>query len=446
MTRLFQKRYFRRVDEVAAWRLCTGCGACVSACKENAIDLVNIIELGIRPKIDPTKCKECGECIAVCPGIEIYHQQLNKQTIPKLRKAWGPILEVWEGYATDPEIRFKGSSGGATTALALSCLENENVAGVLHICADPQNPLQNTTVFSKNKEELLMCTGSRYSPAAPCEKLKWIQQASLPCVFIGKPCDIAALRKLQAVDPTLSAKVHLAISIFCAGTPTTRGTLEVLKALDVAPEKALEVRYRGCGWPGVTTVKLKGTNGEQREMTYEQSWGTILSNHCQIRCRLCPDGTGEFADISCGDPWYQKTERDDPGRSLILIRTERGRESLNKAIESGYLRLTKVQPKLLSRSQQSLLNKRRNLWGRLLVMRMMHIPVPRYRGFFLFRNWLRLSAIEKLRSLGGTLKRIILRRWMRPLKTTIKDNRLQDANNAENFLINFDEYKQQCKV
>lgn len=391
-----------------------GCGVCVSTCPENNIRLVDVPDQGLRPVVDSAKCQKCGDCVKVCPGVGISHQPFNEQTIPKLRESWGPVLEVWEGYATDPAIRFKSSSGGVSTALALFCLEKRRASGVLHICANPGNPLQNTTVISKSKERLLTCTGSRYSPAAPCEKFKLIQAAPSPIVFIGKPCDIVALRKSQVVDPTLSKKVSLAISIFCAGTPAAKGTLEVLRTLGVTPEKVQELRYRGNGWPGMTTAKLKGTNGEQREMTYEESWSNILSNYCPLRCRLCPDGTGEFADVSCGDPWYRKIESDDPGRSLVLLRTERGRDLLRKAMESGYVHLNKVQPGLLPRSQQSLLNKRRNFWGRLLAMRMMRIPAPRYVGFSLFANWRRLSVTSQIRSVLGTLYRIIFRRLNKP--------------------------------
>lgn len=428
-------RRLNNVQQIAAWRLCMGCGACAAVCPEHNIQLIDVADQGLRPVANLAKCRKCGECLKVCPGIEISHQPFNSQTIPELRQDWGPVLEIWEGYATDPEIRYKGSSGGATTALALFCMDKEQASGVLHIGTKPETPLQNVPVFSKNREELLACTGSRYSPAAPCEKLHWLEESNSACVFIGKPCDIVALRKSQGVNPVLDSKVCLAISIFCAGTPTINGTYKLLDVLGIRPEKVEELRYRGCGWPGATEVKIKGDNGRVCQMTYEESWGNILSNYAQLRCRLCPDSTGEFADISCGDPWYRDIEPDEPGRSLVLVRTEPGRRILHSAMDAGYVELEKVTLEVLPASQKALLNKRQNLFGRLLAMRIMRIPIPVYVGFSLFRNWLRLSTIKKIRSFGGTLKRIISRGWMRPLRPTISGSKFHSKYRSQSYVL-----------
>jgi coenzyme F420 hydrogenase subunit beta len=129
---------------------------------------------------------------------------------------------------------------------------------------------------------------------------------------------------------------------------------------------------------------------------------------------LCPDSTGEFADIFCGDPWYREIESGEPGRSLVLVRTELGKEILLKAMASDYVELERVESSTLPRSQMALLRRRRHLWGRLLTMRIMQIPVPKYIGFSLFANWLGLSTMEKIRSYGGTFKRIIRRKWTKP--------------------------------
>lgn len=393
-----------------------GCGACAATCPENNIRLVDVPDQGLRPVVDSARCQKCGECIKVCPGIGVFHRSFNSETIPQLRQAWGSVLELWEGYATDSEIRYKGSSGGVVTAIALFCLEKEQASRVLHIGADPEAPWQNVPVFSKGREQLLACTGSRYSPAAPCEKLREIQEADSSCIFIGKPCDVVALRKSQTINPKLNKKVGLTISIFCAGTPTTKGTYQLLDALGVAPEEVDQLRYRGYGWPGMTMVKIKGGNGQTRQMTYDRSWGDVLSKHGQFRCRLCPDSTGELADISCGDPWYREIEPNDPGWSLVLIRTEKGKEIFHKAMETGYVTAMQADPSILPRSQRALLSRRRNLFGRLLTMRIMGVPTPSFKGFNLFKNWCHLTGRSKVRAVLGMLRRIIFRKLYRPMR------------------------------
>jgi coenzyme F420 hydrogenase subunit beta len=418
----------KRADQVAHWRLCLGCGACVPACPNNNIQLVDIQDQGLRPVLNEAKCQQCGQCLKVCPGIEISQGPFDNHAIPQLLISWGQVLEVWEGYATDPRIRFEGSSGGTATALALFCLEKQNFAGVLHIGTKPEYPLRNVQVFSKSREELLRCTGSRYSPAAPCERLNWIQESTAPCVFIGKPCDVVALRKSEAVNAKLNNKVGLAISIFCAGTPATQATHNLLKALGVKPEEVEELRYRGCGWPGAAAVKIKGDGRQIRRMTYEQAWGDILSKHTQFRCRLCPDSTGELADISCGDPWYRKPESGEPGMSLVLVRTEKGRKVVEEAMTAGYIQLQRAGPSALPLSQKSLELRRRHLWGRLLAMRMFLIPVPKYKGFHLFSNWRGLSTGDKVRSVLGTIRRIITRKWWRALPRHSKSSSPHTSN------------------
>lgn len=404
------------VSDVASWRMCLGCGACACLCPNKAISLVDIFDQGIRPKIDKDLCQKCGDCLNVCPGIGFSHKVFGENTIEELRDGWGPVLEVWEGYSSDDQMRLAGSSGGAVSALAIHCLESGDVCGVLHIGVSNKDPLTNISVFSTSSQEVISAMGSRYGPAAACERFDWIEKAEGKCVFIGKPCDVAALRKAQKINPELNEKVLLAISIFCAGTPSIEGTYKVLKSLGVEPDQVKEFRYRGCGWPGMTTAKLNDDDEDLHEMTYSESWGTILCNHVGLRCRLCPDGTGEMADISCGDPWYMDSAGEDPGQSLILIRTDNGREIFKKAIQDKVIHATPAKPEILPASQKWLQKKRYNAWGRLFSMRLVFIPVPHFKGFCLFSCWIRLSLADKIRSIAGTISRILKRKWYKPLK------------------------------
>ena len=403
------------VEDVAQRQLCCGCGACAYI-SPSTIEMVDSLNHGRRPRFK-SQCRSTADdqaALRVCPGIGLEHRfdVSHPDLISELVPGWGPVLEVWEGHATDDAIRFAGSSGGAASALALACIEQAGMHGVLHIKARADVPYLNHTVLSTTRQEILSATGSRYAPASPCDGLQLIEDAPAPCVFIGKPCDVAAVDKAKQVRPALAEKVGVTIAFFCAGTPTTNATFKLLRRMGVDdPSQVVELRYRGNGWPGEATVTLRTEDGiETRSMSYEESWGEILTNDKQWRCHVCADHTGEFADIAVGDPWYRRVGPNERGSSLVLVRTERGRGIVRQAIEHGYLTLTRADASILPRSQPNLLRGRGAVWARILVSRLMGVHAPRYRGFPMLRFWLtKLSGMEKLRSILGTARRVMKR-------------------------------------
>lgn len=376
----------------------------------------------VRAGVDATMLGPESDAMRVCPGIHLEHTFDRSLPIYKreLMDGWGPVIEMWEGHAGDGAIRWAGSSGGAATALALYCLERAGMHGVLHTGARKDVPYLNETVMSHNRDELLSRTGSRYAPSSPCEGLQRIMDAPGPCVFIGKPCDIAAAQKLRKLRPALDEKLGLTIGFFCAGTPSTRGTLALLERAGVKdPNNVRSLRYRGNGWPGMWKVEWDEGDGiRTKEMTYADSWG-FLQKYRQWRCYICPDHTGEFADIALGDPWYRKVQPGEAGSSLILARTERGRRIVEEAIAAGYLIATPAPSERLPKSQSNLLKTRGGLWGRLWTLRLMGAGVPTYRGFAMFRYWWReLSWGEKIQSFAGTAKRVFRKGLRRRVEVT----------------------------
>lgn len=410
-----QKQLINVVD-IASWRLCIGCGACVCACPEDRLRLYDVLEEGIRPFLEERGCDHCGKCVEVCPGYTIVHPNalMKGELGEEIHEGFGAILEIWEGYAVDEEIRFHGSSGGLVSALAMYCMEKEGMYATIHTGIEPDKPWKNKTVMSKSRSDLLGRTGSRYSPASPCDGLKKIESSPSPCVFIGKPCDVVGTRMSQAARSELDRKIGVSIAFFCAGTPSTMGLLDLLKGLDVKLDCINEIRFRGRGWPGKFTVKMNGNANTIQEISYMESWG-FLQRYRPYRCHLCPDGTGEFADLSCGDPWYRGVPENETGYSLVLVRTEKGKKILHSAIEAGYVCLKQVNPKVLVDSQENLLQKRRAIWGRTLVMGLFGIPTPNFVGFSLFKNWRKLPMKEKLRSTLGTARRIMSRRYYKKM-------------------------------
>ena len=408
------------IEDVAAWQLCCGCGACAYMDPDEIV-MIDTLAYGRRPRLRNRNIdvRANEEALTVCPGIALRRPGTARPgIIQDLMPAWGPVLGVWEGYAEDRQIRYEGASGGTATALAFYGMEQSGMYGTLHIRAREDIPYLNRTVLSQTKEDLLAGAGSRYAPASPCDGLDMIEEAPAPCVFIGKPCDVAAVRKVVELRPRLKDKIGLTIAFFCAGTPSTVGTLAMLRHMGIEdPGSLISLRYRGRGWPGEVTATYRD-NGAivSRTLTYEQSWGTILAKQRQWRCYICPDHVGEFADIAVADAWHQSIRDHQPGRSVIIARTARGKQFLQQAISAGYLKAEPVSPEVLPACRPGQAPYLGQLWARLQTLKALQVPTPDYKGFALFELWkAELSVREKGRSILSTVKRILFKRLWWPL-------------------------------
>ena len=404
------RRSIDGIQDVAEFSLCTGCGACAFA-QPDAIEMVDDLDAGRRPVVRSIdgRLLPTVKALEVCPGVGLEQTSSVPDEITELRAKWGPVLDVWEGWATDRGLRHAASSGGIASALALHSIEQQGYHGLLHIRSRRDAPHLNETVLSTHRDTILGSTGSRYAPASPCDRLDLLRNAPAPCVFVGKPCDVAATWKLRQTDDLLDQQLGLTVAIFCAGTPTTRGTLEMLARMGIPdPDALVSLRYRGNGWPGDAVAEIRDTDGSLRSerLTYDESWGEVLQRHRQWRCYVCADHTGQFADIAVGDPWYRSVGGDD-GRSLILVRTKRGQRILAAALAAGDVVAQQVSPSRVPDAQPGLRDIRGAVGGRIAVLRLLRIPAPRYSGFPMLQVWWRdLSLREKFRSTIGTLRRV----------------------------------------
>ena len=407
-----------RLPEAARWRLCLGCGMCRFLAGDDRLRLIDLPDEGIRPFVCTDDLSTAAEFFTACPvrpGAVENRIDCPARYGKDLAVGFGPVRSIFEGYAADPEIRYRGASGGLLTALSLFCIERLGMAGVLHTGQDPDNPIRNRTRLSRSRDQLLAAAGSRYAPGSVCDGLHRVREAPSPCVFIGRPVEVSALAKARQLLPGLEARVGLVLSFFCAEAPSTRGTIDLLERLGVDPAELEELSYRGRGWPGFFAARRRGEQNAAARMTYRESWA-FLQAYRPWSAHLWPDGTGEMADISCGDPWYEEPDGVNPGFSLVVVRTARGESILRGAVEAGYLGLQPAEPWKLIHSQQGLVSKKGAVWGRLVAMRLFGIPVPYYPQYHLFENWRRLPAGEKLRSTVGTVRRIVNRGYWKPME------------------------------
>lgn len=393
------------VQRVLDADLCTGCGACAAIFPRVQMEEA---EGFIRPTLLPTaggdvaSSREGSTFRAICPGLGLSHSA--KVSSPFSHDIFGDYFSVWEGFAGAPDVRRLGSSGGVLTALSNWIAEGAEGDGVVWSAeADPLGRFH-TSVGAHSPESGVRGTGSRYAPVSVLEDLPL--SANLLAV-VGKPCEIAALSKLEtaALLPTSPLK----LSFFCAGTPRWDATVSIVRRLGISVEDLSGLRYRGDGWPG--DFRVTSHLGEERSLSYEAAWGNVLGRDLQWRCKLCIDGTGEFADISVGDFWttdsrgYPEFSNRD-GNSIIIARTQRGHDALMRARLCGAIVIQEADVEAAVSIQPLQTERRSTIGARLLGRRLAGYRVPRFRGWVPLLPR-RVGVPLILKSMVGTLARSV---------------------------------------
>lgn len=327
---------------------------------------------------------------------------------------WGRHYRVVTAWSTDDETRFTGSSGGVLTGLAKWLVESGRVDGVLVTSYNEKYPIGTTSSVADTTVGLMAGAGSKYCPAAPLAALGELKERKGRYAVIGRPCDIATLRRaINAGDP-IAAKVEVLLSFFCAGTPSDAGNKALLRKLGIAdPAQVVRFRHRGNGWPGDTRADL--ADGNSKTCTYNESWGNILRRHVHTLCKICPDGIGEQADIVAADAWYgdeggYPTFDEAKGRSLLMARTALGRELFEAALSDGALNCETLDIREIDRMQPGQINRRRQLALRVLAYRLTGHAVPEYNRSALKGYQRGMQTSERLRVFAATLRRLLVLR------------------------------------
>jgi coenzyme F420 hydrogenase subunit beta len=395
----------KTINDVVTRKLCTGCSICAEMFEQPVVDMKISSDGFLRPqmlrKLTDSENKLFN---SVCPGINVSHIQRDNSYTP----TWGPIKDVMTGHAVDDEIRHKGSSGGVVSALAVHLLETEQVQGVLHIVPSDESPFDNIAQISRTREDVLHGAGSRYAPAAPLSRLSECLSQEGVFAFIGKPCDVGALKSLGRSHSQIDEKFPFLIAFMCAGTPSLHGTKDVVRKMGFNPSEVSKFRYRGNGWPG--KARAETSDGRSAEMDYDTSWGYILGRQVQFRCKICPDGTGEFADISCADAWNTDEKgyplfTENSGRSLVLARTDTGLRLIKEAEANKKIFLDKSSLTNAEKMQPYQVHRKRTLLARLIGFSLTFKAIPSYRSMGLFSSAKEISFIRQLRSMAGALLR-----------------------------------------
>ena len=381
-------------------KYCVGCGLCKACVKADT----KINEKGFTYPVSGDQ-----EWLdRVCPIGNLPLECYDPSDI------WGRNSIVYYGWSMNQEVRKKASSGGILTETACFLLNSKAVDAVIHVTADPQCQVKNVTTVSTTPEEVIAGCGSRYSISSPLDIVDKLDR-NKKYAFIGKPCDVVALRNYQKFDDSIGEVITVLLSFFCMGLPSEDAQDKLLNALGSDRERCRELVYRGNGWPGFATAT--NNDGRKGQIDYVSSWGNILGRDVMNACKFCLDGIGEAADISCGDAWYvgkdggpDFSERD--GRNIIFARTEYGNEILQKMQKEGVVELKEAEnyKEYLPVIQRSQFLRRASMKGRIMALKLLGRPYPSYPVSMLNGFQKEISFKERTKAFLGALKRTIKKR------------------------------------
>ncbi len=310
---------------------------------------------------------------------------------------WGPAERLAIGYAADSTVRHRASTGGVLTALGQFLLASARVKFILHVAASTMAPMRTDRRLSFDAASVLDGAGSRYGPAAPLVDFTALLDRGEPFALIAKPCDIAAVRNLAQIDARVDRFLRYALTFVCGGASDLTKSEEVVSSLGLRPDEIAAFRYRGNGCPGAT--RLETRDGRTFELTYQQMWEEEATWRIQPRCKICPDATGESADIAASDVWPGGGPTgEDAGFNGIIVRSARGLELFRAAVSAGAI---VVEPRTVGFRdfdgfQPHQVHRKRAVWARMAGMRAAGLAVPETEN-------LRLAECARLNTVSENL-------------------------------------------
>jgi len=378
-------------------RICVGCGACTVICPKKCINIVYGLRFNF-PKIHEDECIKCGKCLRVCPSafllydkFQDYENEINEKN------------ECFIIHADDDEVRIDAASGGFITGIILHLIDSGMADGAIVARCQGEKALIAASFIAADRESVLSARGSKYTPVSNCTVVREVLDRPGRYVFVGTPCMIEALMKMQELLPELKKYIVLSIGFVCAGMASRLSTKSYIESDGgVNIKDVRRICYRGNGWPG--RFRVYGDNNQllMDRPLINGSLTHVVGRDHYLRCENCFDHWAKYADIVVSDPWTEEMIRNETkGRSAIMIRTERGRKAVNSAVTSG-----KLISNPLSAEDFTDLNKHLDIKAR-------H---PRHSWMLLFQ----IIFMGRMKNVLSLIRFVIRRKILVGVRTTLK--------------------------
>ena len=342
---------------------CTLCGACEAACPVHAIKVEHD---------KPHRLHDCSEhldscpiCYDICPHTDalLFETLRFVADAPHRRESLGYYRRILLAHATNPTIRDASRSGGVVTALLNFAITEKIIDSAIVSEASSKVPIKIAPSINLVPDDTLSAVDAKIVPSAVAEAFgrAVFEHGKVSIAFVGIPCHIVALRKLEAWQHKLMGSLRITIGLFCLWTFSLGRLLEyLLNEHNIAANEIQNVDLTANEYV-VTT--------ENRVVQIPLSEAKL---HIMNRCRTCTYFTSQLADISVGGAGPLKDW------SIVIIRTKEGEDLFNRAVKEGIIKTKKIEtePESLAHVLQLATYKRDAALQEIEAMRKAGLPVP----------------------------------------------------------------------
>jgi coenzyme F420 hydrogenase subunit beta len=345
------------MNEVVAYGSCCECGSCVLVCPHNVIEYIDG-----KPKqtakataaFDFCGISEgigCDVCAQVCPRLgereHVIAEQLLRGEAP-YAGGFGRYRRIFAARCVDAELLRRCQDGGVVTALLAWARRTGRIDGAVVSVADPERPAAPRPKVVVTEEEILASGTSWYTYCPNNLALEQAEALGLTRVaFVGVPCQITPLRKMQLRDPSyldngrkkekhierqtkflkgFGERVALSVGLLCSEVFTFSGLMEdtIAGRMGIPLEEIAKFNVKG-------KVLIYRKSGELVEMPLREA-----QEYARAECHHCADFSAEVADISCGGVGAMDW-------TITILRTARGEQIFDDAVGDGLFEVRPIE-------------------------------------------------------------------------------------------------------
>lgn len=280
----------------------------------------------LRDPVPRSLCTDCGvsrmadpsACGTACQFIKPDYPGMETTVHGRMRGEgdelfFGPYRAMHRARMAEPQAGAQWT--GITTTLAADLLARGKVDAVLTMVPDAQDRWKPQPALITEPADMARARGMRMGYAPLLALLEDAQTRGFKrLAVIGIPCQIYALRKLEA---SLGLERLYVIGTPCSDNTTTENFHQFLALLDEDPDAITYLEFRAD-----YRVELRYSDGRTRLIPFlSLPISDLPADFFPLTCRTCVDYTNVLADITVG---YMAGK----GEQWVLVRNARGAEML----------------------------------------------------------------------------------------------------------------------